>query len=89
MTKRFLVPGWRIGWIVIHDRNNALKDVVIGIKNLSTRILGSNTIIQGALPNILENTPQTFFDDVVNFLHVNIYKKIYIDFVFLFSYSFF
>ena len=24
LTKRFLVPGWRMGWIVIHDRNGVL-----------------------------------------------------------------
>lgn len=24
---RFLVPGWRLGWIQIHDRNDALKEV--------------------------------------------------------------
>lgn len=29
LTKRFLVPGWRMGWIIIHDRNNLLKDVRI------------------------------------------------------------
>ncbi|XP_046843419.1 tyrosine aminotransferase-like isoform X3 [Xenia sp. Carnegie-2017] len=23
IAKRFLVPGWRIGWIVIHDRINS------------------------------------------------------------------
>lgn len=27
LTKRFLVPGWRLGWIVIHDRNDIFKDI--------------------------------------------------------------
>lgn len=27
LTKRFLVPGWRLGWIVVHDRNDVLRDV--------------------------------------------------------------
>lgn len=27
LTKRFLVPGWRLGWIVIHDRNNTFKEL--------------------------------------------------------------
>lgn len=22
LAKRWLVPGWRLGWILIHDRNN-------------------------------------------------------------------
>ncbi|XP_033201859.1 tyrosine aminotransferase isoform X2 [Bombus vosnesenskii] len=25
LTKRFLVPGWRMGWIIIHDRQNVLE----------------------------------------------------------------
>lgn len=27
LTKRFLVPGWRLGWIVIHDRNGVFQDI--------------------------------------------------------------
>lgn len=71
LTKRFLVPGWRTGWIIIHDRENRLADAVVGLKNMCGRILGSNTIIQGAIPEILENTPQTFYDDVLNILSEN------------------
>ncbi|XP_055300992.1 tyrosine aminotransferase [Sitodiplosis mosellana] len=69
LTKRFLVPGWRLGWIIIHDRNDTFKELRQGLANLSTRILGSNTLIQGALPEILEKTPQTFFDSVVDTLY--------------------
>lgn len=25
LTKRFIVPGWRLGWIVIHDRHNLFE----------------------------------------------------------------
>ena len=25
LTKRWLVPGWRLGWITIHDRNGVFK----------------------------------------------------------------
>ncbi|XP_028037349.1 tyrosine aminotransferase [Bombyx mandarina] len=69
LTKRFLVPGWRMGWIVIHDRNNIFgKEVRKGLNNLATRILGPSTLIQRALPTILKNTPQSFFDEVVLFI---------------------
>jgi Aminotransferase class I and II len=27
LAKRFLVPGWRLGWILIHDRNSILSEV--------------------------------------------------------------
>ncbi|KAF4526292.1 hypothetical protein B566_EDAN013653 [Ephemera danica] len=28
LTKRFLVPGWRMGWIIIHDRNGVFDKEV-------------------------------------------------------------
>ncbi|KZC10373.1 Tyrosine aminotransferase [Dufourea novaeangliae] len=62
----FLVPGWRMGWIIIHDRQNVLeKEIRKALHCLSQRIIGSNTLIQGALPAILRNTPQKFYDDVM------------------------
>ncbi|XP_046737419.1 tyrosine aminotransferase [Diprion similis] len=70
LTKRFLVPGWRMGWIIIHDRQNILdKEIRKGLQCLSQRIIGSNTIVQGALPAILQNTPQKFYDDVIETLY--------------------
>ncbi|KOX75714.1 Tyrosine aminotransferase [Melipona quadrifasciata] len=66
----FLVPGWRMGWIIIHDRQNVLeKEIRKALHCLSQRIIGSNTLIQGALPAILKNTPQEFYDDVMKTLH--------------------
>lgn len=76
LTKRFLVPGWRLGWIIIHDRHNALSATVKGgLVNLSQRIIGSNTLVQGAIPKILENTPQTFHDDVINLIYVSFHAS--------------
>ncbi|KAJ8679485.1 hypothetical protein QAD02_015272 [Eretmocerus hayati] len=75
LTKRFLVPGWRMGWIIIHDRGGVLdKEIRKALQCLSQRIIGSNTIIQGALPKILKNTPQRFFDNVLQILkaHANL-----------------
>ncbi|EAA06243.4 tyrosine aminotransferase [Anopheles arabiensis] len=69
LTKRFLVPGWRMGWIIVHDRDGVFGEVRRGLANLSVRILGSNTLVQRALPAILDNTPNDFFDDLVATLH--------------------
>ncbi|XP_012286890.1 tyrosine aminotransferase [Orussus abietinus] len=70
LTKRFLVPGWRMGWIIVHDRQNILdKEIRKALNCLSQRIIGSNTIVQGALSAILKNTPQKFFDDVISTLY--------------------
>ena len=47
LTKRFLVPGWRLGWITVHDRNGVLgAEVRMGLQKLSQRIIGANTIVQ-------------------------------------------
>lgn len=69
LTKRFLVPGWRLGWIIIHDAENNLGDVRKGLVNLASRILGGSTLVQGALPALLKNTPQSYFDGLIETLH--------------------
>ncbi|KAL7742641.1 hypothetical protein ACLKA6_002007 [Drosophila palustris] len=71
LTKRFLVPGWRMGWIIVHDQHKRLGSALTGLKNMCGRILGSNTIIQGALPDILSKTPQSYFDGVIGVLYSN------------------
>lgn len=72
IAKRFLVPGWRLGWISIHDRNGLFaKAVRPGLKNLSQLILGANTLIQAALPDILANTPPSFFEHVHSVLEAH------------------
>lgn len=71
IAKRFLVPGWRLGWIVVHDPIGAFDEIRKGLGCLSQRIIGSNTAIQGALPSILLNTPQSFHDDLINTLLEN------------------
>lgn len=72
LTKRFLVPGWRMGWLIVHDRHNILgKEIRKGLCNLAGKILGPNTLIQRALPTILKTTPQSFFDEVVLFIEVS------------------
>ena len=38
---------------------------------MSQRIIGSNTLIQGALPTILKLTPRSFFDDTINIIERN------------------
>ncbi|XP_067007089.2 tyrosine aminotransferase [Anabrus simplex] len=69
LTKRFLAPGWRMGWIIIHDRGNVFgREIRDGLQRLSQRTIGSNTLVQGALPAILSNTPQEFYDGTAKML---------------------
>ncbi|GCC20459.1 hypothetical protein chiPu_0019019 [Chiloscyllium punctatum] len=72
LAKRWLVPGWRMGWILIHDRSNIFnREIRAGLVSLSQRILGPCTIVQGALENILNKTPEEFYDGTISFLKYN------------------
>lgn len=31
IAKKFVVPGWRLGWILVHDRNDVFKAEVRNI----------------------------------------------------------
>lgn len=79
LAKRFLVPGWRLGWIVIHDPVGAFDfEIKKALICLSQRIIGSNTLVQGALREILLETPQSFHDDLINTLMENAKLAYYI-----------
>ncbi|KAG0171781.1 hypothetical protein DFQ28_006377 [Apophysomyces sp. BC1034] len=65
LAKKWLVPGWRVGWILVHDRNGVFKEIQQGLLNLSQIILGPNSIIQASLRDILHNTPASFYDETI------------------------
>ncbi|KAI9277073.1 tyrosine aminotransferase [Phascolomyces articulosus] len=72
LAKKWLVPGWRIGWILVQDRHDVFnKEVREGLLNLSQVILGPNSVVQGALDDILHNTPQAFYDETIKQLEHN------------------
>lgn len=47
-----------------------------GLQKLSQRIIGSNTLVQGALPAILEKTPTAFYEDTITRLHVSFAQQL-------------
>ncbi|CAH0474661.1 unnamed protein product [Peronospora belbahrii] len=53
LAKQFLIPGWRVGWVMVHDRNNVLKDVRTAYFKLSQNILGANSLVQSIIPDVL------------------------------------
>ncbi|KAI9291556.1 tyrosine aminotransferase [Neoconidiobolus thromboides FSU 785] len=72
IAKKYLVPGWRVGWAMVHDRNGLLEEVRKALISLSQLIIGSNTLIQAALPDILHNTPEEFYQDTIKALEHNV-----------------
>lgn len=61
IAKRYLAPGWRLGWIILHDRKGRLEKARHAIRSLTQIILGANTLVQSILPEILHNTPEEFY----------------------------
>jgi tyrosine aminotransferase len=71
LAKRFLVPGWRFGWIAIKDSGHDLSEIRDGLFDLSGLIVGANTLTQAALPGIFEKTPETFYQNTTKLMESN------------------
>ncbi|RCV38521.1 hypothetical protein SETIT_8G149600v2 [Setaria italica] len=70
ISKRWVVPGWRLGWIVTNDPNGVFRKtkVVDSIKSYLDISTDPVTFVQGAIPQLIENTKQEFFDKTVEVL---------------------
>ncbi|KAK8477958.1 hypothetical protein V6N11_070979 [Hibiscus sabdariffa] len=67
VSKRWIVPGWRLGWLVTSDPDGILQksgviDSIVGFLNISS---DPATFIQAAIPQILENTEEEFFSKII------------------------
>nr|UDM55694.1 putative aminotransferase TAT2 [Stevia rebaudiana] len=63
LSKRWLVPGWRLGWLVTTDPNGIFKNTktVDRLKKYFDICGGPATFIQAAVQRILEDTKDVFF----------------------------
>ncbi|ERN06567.1 hypothetical protein AMTR_s00058p00128720 [Amborella trichopoda] len=70
ISKRWAVPGWRMGWLATCDPNGILKktNIVQCIKSYLEVSCDPATITQGALPHIIEKTNKEFFSNIVDML---------------------
>ncbi|KAF3444079.1 hypothetical protein FNV43_RR13769 [Rhamnella rubrinervis] len=70
ISKRWIVPGWRLGWIVKNDPSNIFNKTGIAesIKNYLDISSDPATIIQGAIPQILEKTNKDFFSNIIKMM---------------------
>lgn len=72
LTKKYLIPGWRFGWILIHDPLCLFDyEVRNGLFMLSQKLLGPSSLIQGALPSILKETPHAYIDKSIRLCQAN------------------
>jgi tyrosine aminotransferase len=55
MGKQFLLPGWRVGWVVFCDNaHGSLRAVEAGAKRLAQVVLGASHLAQVAVPALLD-----------------------------------
>ncbi|KAL7588413.1 hypothetical protein Lser_V15G40554 [Lactuca serriola] len=66
LSKRWIVPGWRFGWIAITDPVGVLHKtgIVSSLKSCLVISAEPPTVIQGAIPRILKSTPESFFVNI-------------------------
>ncbi|XP_019087907.1 PREDICTED: cystine lyase CORI3-like [Camelina sativa] len=64
LSKGWSVPGWRTGWLALHDLDGAFqsKKITSALKNFLAIDNKPPTVIQAAIPTILEKTPKEFFE---------------------------
>ncbi|CAH8354959.1 unnamed protein product [Eruca vesicaria subsp. sativa] len=64
ISKGWTVPGWRTGWVVLHDLDGVFKCTKM-LLTAAKQFLEINfkppTVIQAAIPTILKDTPKEFF----------------------------
>lgn len=53
LTKRHFGPGWRTGWLILHGPKGIFDEIKIGINNLLSIIMNSNSICMQSIPKIL------------------------------------
>lgn len=61
LAKQYLVPGWRCGWVAVHDRRGRLEEVRRSLVVMSQVVLGANTLVQAAIPAMLTGPPPSYY----------------------------
>ncbi|XP_026437443.1 probable aminotransferase TAT2 [Papaver somniferum] len=70
LSKRWAVPGWRLGWLVANDPNGVLKEIKVVDSIISCLNISGDpvTFIQAAIPLIIEKTTDDFFNNVITIM---------------------
>jgi len=72
LAKRWMIPGWRLGWILVHDRHEIFgKEVRDGLVKMTQLILGANSLVQSCLADLFQNTPDEYYQQNLKQLEEN------------------
>lgn len=55
LTKRYLAPGWRMGWLILFGGSEVQQYYRPFLRGIFNVVLMPTTIVQSALPGILTN----------------------------------
>ncbi|KAG5490111.1 hypothetical protein JKF63_00230 [Porcisia hertigi] len=61
LAKNFMLPGWRVGWVLLVDPEGYATGVLKGMQNLSMHTLGPNALAQHCMPDILLKTTKEYY----------------------------
>ncbi|CCD19021.1 tyrosine aminotransferase [Trypanosoma vivax Y486] len=61
-AKCMAIPGWRIGWSILVDRDNVASNWFDGMERIAQLYGGANSIVQRAHIEGLLNVPQDYLD---------------------------
>jgi tyrosine aminotransferase len=65
LSKMFLVPGWRCGWVLIYDKYNKCEKYRPAINKIKNMLLHPVPFIMQAIPRIFETIPENYFAEVM------------------------
>lgn len=70
ISKRWIAPGWRLGWLVTTDPNGILQKSALlqRVRAYLSVAADPPTFIQAAVPEIIEKTKGEFFTKVIDVL---------------------
>lgn len=71
LSKRFLLPGWRLGWILLHDPLGVASAAKEAFHIWQNRFMGPGATLQLALPRILKEVGDEYFGAIVAKLEKN------------------
>ncbi|KAJ0054558.1 hypothetical protein Pint_02304 [Pistacia integerrima] len=68
LSKRWILPGWRLGWIATTDPHGILQKsgIVDDINNYLNISTFPASFIEGAIPQILETLKEDFYSSILN-----------------------
>lgn len=66
LSKRFVVPGWRLGWTVLHDVGGvfARSGLRVALTKLQQISLSACSLVQAAVPAILRDCPESYHKEL-------------------------